>query len=148
MDVMRLVEVVLVLVVEGRKALPKTPQGMGRRLEGGGGGGGVGGGGERPHRQVIESIRSGNNEEFFEAMEAGVCVCVCVCIHACVCVHTCMCVCVVCVCDVLCSVGFDVNFMDDVGQTLLNWASAFGTFEMVRLTHTHTHTTQCTMRYM
>ena len=22
--------------------------------------------------------------------------------------------------------GFDVNFMDDVGQTLLNWASAFG----------------------
>ena len=28
-------------------------------------------------------------------------------------------------------VGFDVNFMDDVGQTLLNWASAFGTQEMV-----------------
>lgn len=28
--------------------------------------------------------------------------------------------------------GFDVNFMDDVGQTLLNWASAFGTLEMVR----------------
>ena len=26
---------------------------------------------------------------------------------------------------------FDVNFMDDVGQTLLNWASAFGTVEMV-----------------
>ena len=25
----------------------------------------------------------------------------------------------------------DVNFMDDVGQTLLNWASAFGTQEMV-----------------
>lgn len=30
--------------------------------------------------------------------------------------------------------GFEVNFMDDVGQTLLNWASAFGTLEMVRLT--------------
>lgn len=29
------------------------------------------------------------------------------------------------------SVGFDVNFMDDVGQTLLNWAAAFGTLEMV-----------------
>ena len=27
--------------------------------------------------------------------------------------------------------GFDVNFMDDVGQTLLNWAAAFGTYEMV-----------------
>ena len=27
--------------------------------------------------------------------------------------------------------GFDVNFMDDVGQTLLNWAAAFGSFEMV-----------------
>ena len=29
--------------------------------------------------------------------------------------------------------GFDVNFMDDVGQTLLNWAAAFGSFEMVSL---------------
>ena len=28
---------------------------------------------------------------------------------------------------------FDVNFMDDVGQTLLNWASAFGTLEMVKI---------------
>ena len=27
--------------------------------------------------------------------------------------------------------GVEVNFMDDVGQTLLNWASAFGTQEMV-----------------
>ena len=24
-----------------------------------------------------------------------------------------------------------MNYMDDVGQTLLNWASAFGTLEMV-----------------
>lgn len=29
--------------------------------------------------------------------------------------------------------AFEVNFMDDVGQTLLNWASAFGTQEMVRI---------------
>lgn len=29
------------------------------------------------------------------------------------------------------SSGVEVNFMDDVGQTLLNWASAFGTQEMV-----------------
>ena len=27
--------------------------------------------------------------------------------------------------------NYDVNFMDDVGQTLLNWASAFGTLDMV-----------------
>ena len=31
--------------------------------------------------------------------------------------------------------GFEVNFMDDVGQTLLNWASAFGTLEMVGFQH-------------
>ena len=28
---------------------------------------------------------------------------------------------------------FEVNYMDDVGQTLLNWASAFGTLEMVSI---------------
>ena len=28
-------------------------------------------------------------------------------------------------------VAVEVNYMDDVGQTLLNWASAFGTQEMV-----------------
>ena len=33
--------------------------------------------------------------------------------------------------------GFDVNFMDDVGQTLLNWAAAFGSFEMVNFIHHH-----------
>jgi len=27
--------------------------------------------------------------------------------------------------------NIDINFMDDVGQTLLNWATAFGTAEMV-----------------
>lgn len=32
----------------------------------------------------------------------------------------------------LLSAAFEVNFMDDVGQTLLNWASAFGTQEMVK----------------
>lgn len=33
--------------------------------------------------------------------------------------------------DTIDSGGVEVNFMDDVGQTLLNWASAFGTQEMV-----------------
>lgn len=34
-------------------------------------------------------------------------------------------------CVIVVVAGFDVNFMDDVGQTLLNWAAAFGTYEMV-----------------
>lgn len=33
--------------------------------------------------------------------------------------------------DALETNSIDINFMDDVGQTLLNWASAFGTAEMV-----------------
>jgi len=32
----------------------------------------------------------------------------------------------------LTDVDIEVNYTDDVGQTLLNWASAFGTQEMVR----------------
>lgn len=89
---MRLVELLLVLVMEGRKALPKTsiPSMVAKRMDTFPG--------DRSHRQVIEAIRAGNNDEFYEAMDAG----------------------------------FDVNFMDDVGQTLLNWAAAFGTLEMVK----------------
>ena len=34
-----------------------------------------------------------------------------------------------------CNPSVEVNYMDDVGQTLLNWASAFGTQEMVSLEH-------------
>lgn len=33
--------------------------------------------------------------------------------------------------------------MDDVGQTLLNWASAFGTQEMVKTRHSTLHTLLC-----
>ena len=36
-----------------------------------------------------------------------------------------------CLYNVLIRTGFDVNFMDDMGQTLLNWAAAFGPTEMV-----------------
>lgn len=69
-EVMHLVELLLVLVTEGREALPKAPHAMGiKRTEGGAGGGSSVG--DRSHRQVIEAIRSGNNEEFFETMEAG-----------------------------------------------------------------------------
>lgn len=62
---MRLVELLLVLIVEGRKALPKTPHPslMVKRMESVGG--------DRSHRQVIEAIRAGNNEEFYDCMDAG-----------------------------------------------------------------------------
>ena len=64
MDMLRLVELLLVLILEGRKALPKAMQPLvSRRMESFPG--------DRGHRQVIESVRSGNNDEFFEAMESG-----------------------------------------------------------------------------
>ena len=61
---MRLVELLIVLIMEGRKALPKTPHPIAvKQMDSFGG--------DRSHRQVIEGIRAGNNEEFFEAMESG-----------------------------------------------------------------------------
>ncbi len=65
LDVMRLVELLLVLIVEGRKALPKTPHPslMAKRMDSISG--------DRSHRQVIEAIRAGNNDEFYECMDAG-----------------------------------------------------------------------------
>ncbi|KAK3576282.1 hypothetical protein CHS0354_036017 [Potamilus streckersoni] len=95
LDTMRFVDLLLVLLFEGRKALPKA--GMGsiagrlpslRRMDSSG---------ERSHRQLIDCIRSKDTDALIDAVENG----------------------------------FEVNFMDDVGQTLLNWASAFGTQEMV-----------------
>ena len=60
----RLIEMLLILVLEGRKALPKASQpSIARRFEGFPG--------DRTHRALIEAIRSGNNDEFFEAMESG-----------------------------------------------------------------------------
>uniref|UniRef100_A0A1Y1M238 E3 ubiquitin-protein ligase n=1 Tax=Photinus pyralis TaxID=7054 RepID=A0A1Y1M238_PHOPY len=97
LDSMRLVDLLLVLLFEGRRALGKT--------------GGAGSSGtfvprirrmdsaaEKSHRQLIDCIRSKDTDALIEAIETG---------------------------------GVEVNFMDDVGQTLLNWASAFGTQEMV-----------------
>lgn len=95
---MRLVDLLLVLLFEGRKALSRT--GMGcvgagqliprfRRMDSAG---------EKSHRQLIDCIRSKDTDALVEAIDTG---------------------------------GIEVNFMDDVGQTLLNWASAFGTQEMV-----------------
>uniref|UniRef100_A0A1B6DIC7 E3 ubiquitin-protein ligase n=1 Tax=Clastoptera arizonana TaxID=38151 RepID=A0A1B6DIC7_9HEMI len=99
LDSMRLVDLLLVLLFEGRKALSR-----------GGATGSASSGqilpklrrmdpaGEKSHRQLIDCIRSKDTDALIEAIDTG---------------------------------GIEVNFMDDVGQTLLNWASAFGTQEMV-----------------
>ena len=96
LDTMRLIDLLLVLLFEGRQALPKssTPLGGGRlsvlrRLDSSG---------ERTHRQLIDCIRSKDTDALIEAIETG---------------------------------ASSIDYMDDVGQTLLNWASAFGTQEMV-----------------
>ncbi|XP_068683255.1 E3 ubiquitin-protein ligase HECTD1-like isoform X4 [Montipora foliosa] len=96
LDTMRLVDLLLVLLFEGRRALPKSCVSIPK--------GGIGSlrrfdsSNERSHRQLIDCIRSKDTDAVIDAIENG---------------------------------GFEVNFMDDVGQTLLNWASAFGTLEMV-----------------
>jgi E3 ubiquitin-protein ligase HECTD1 len=90
LDVLRLINLLMTLIFDGRSHLPKTLQSMTtKHLEGFTG--------DATNRRVIEAIRAGNNEEFYEVLESGV----------------------------------DVDYMDDVGQTLLNWASAFGTVDMV-----------------
>lgn len=100
LDSMRLVDLLLVLLFEGRRALRKSGGGSStsnagqvmsrmRRTDSAA---------EKSHRQLIECIRSKDTDALIEAIESG---------------------------------GVEVNFMDDVGQTLLNWASAFGTQEMV-----------------
>ncbi|XP_078675972.1 E3 ubiquitin-protein ligase HECTD1-like isoform X4 [Branchiostoma floridae x Branchiostoma belcheri] len=95
LDTMRLVDLLLVLVFEGRKALPKTGISSVSRLPGLRR---MDSAGERSHRQLIDCIRSKDTDALIDAVDTGT---------------------------------FEVNFMDDVGQTLLNWASAFGTQEMV-----------------
>ncbi|XP_076174502.1 ubiquitin fusion-degradation 4-like isoform X3 [Ptiloglossa arizonensis] len=97
LDSMRLVDLLLVLLFEGRSALGRNTSGgppgplltRFRRLDSAG---------EKSHRQLIDCIRSKDTDALIEAIDSG---------------------------------GIEVNFMDDVGQTLLNWASAFGTQEMV-----------------
>ncbi|KAK9885691.1 hypothetical protein WA026_012456 [Henosepilachna vigintioctopunctata] len=98
LDSMRLVDLLLLLLFEGRGTIGKsgsastaTGQLMPRirRMDSAA---------EKSHRQLIDCIRSKDTDALIEAIESG---------------------------------GIEVNFMDDVGQTLLNWASAFGTQEMV-----------------
>ncbi|CAI5764123.1 E3 ubiquitin-protein ligase HECTD1 isoform X5 [Podarcis lilfordi] len=101
LDTMRLVDLLLVLLFEGRKALPKSSAGSTgripglRRLDSTG---------DRSHRQLIDCIRSKDTDALIDAIDTG---------------------------------AFEANFMDDVGQTLLNWSSAFGTQEMVNKEKKH-----------
>lgn len=94
LDCMRLADLILLLLFEGRQALGRIggSQVLVPRIRR------ADSSAERIHRQLIDCIRSKDTEALIEAIETG---------------------------------GVDVNCMDDVGQTLLNWASAFGTLEMV-----------------
>ena len=129
---MRLIDLLLVLLFEGRAALPKSAASASaaaasgrvtaalRRMDSAG---------EKTHRQLIDCIRSKvrvclnaygrrekgfllhllyiNNIECDYPQDTDALV------------------------EAIESGNVEVNFMDDVGQTLLNWASAFGTQEMV-----------------
>lgn len=79
-DTLRLVGMMLVVVFEGRAALPRTK--FRPPAEG-----------EQTHRAIVEAIRNKDTDAVIDAVEQG---------------------------------QVDVNHTDDVGQTLLNWASAFG----------------------
>lgn len=122
LDTMRLVDLLLVLLFEGRKALPKSTAGSTgripglRRLDSSG---------ERSHRQLIDCIRSKDTDALIDAIDTGG-------KTATVTVHTHTETPGICAQLPASTAAFEVNFMDDVGQTLLNWASAFGTQEMVR----------------
>ncbi|CAB3409028.1 unnamed protein product [Caenorhabditis bovis] len=89
-DGLRLADLLLVLLCEGRSALP-TVLGVSGDYPSGGT--------ERTHRHLIDAIRQKDTNALYEAIESG---------------------------------QVDVNYTDDVGQSLCNWASAFGTIEMVQ----------------
>lgn len=90
-DGLRLCDLLLVLLCEGRSALPLTCVVSGDYASGSGA--------ERVHRQLIDAIRQKDLTALVDAIESG---------------------------------QVDVNFADDVGQSLTNWASAFGSIEMVQ----------------
>lgn len=97
LECMRLVDLLLVLLCEGRHAIAT---GANRNVGSSSGARSTEAsrGGERSHRQLIDCIRGKDTDALLSAVSSG---------------------------------AVDVNFTDDVGQTLLNWAAAFGTKEMV-----------------
>ncbi|XP_013177652.1 PREDICTED: E3 ubiquitin-protein ligase HECTD1 isoform X2 [Papilio xuthus] len=110
LECMRLVDLLLVLLCEGRHAIQtgtsrtvnsvtgSSSGASGEGSSGSGSGGGGGARGDKSHRQLIDCIRGKDTDALLAAVSSG---------------------------------AVDVNFTDDVGQTLLNWAAAFGTREMV-----------------
>ncbi|XP_028176150.1 E3 ubiquitin-protein ligase HECTD1 isoform X2 [Ostrinia furnacalis] len=116
LECMRLVDLLLVLLCEGRHAIQigsnrGGASGAGASAAGGASGEGSSGAtgasagaagatgrGDKSHRQLIDCIRGKDTDALLAAVSSG---------------------------------AVDVNFTDDVGQTLLNWAAAFGTREMV-----------------
>ncbi|KAM3726185.1 E3 ubiquitin-protein ligase [Dirofilaria immitis] len=93
MDALRLCDLLMVLLCEGRSALPKN-MGSSLAIRNETGPNSF----DRSHRHLIDAIRQRDTDALIDAVESG---------------------------------QVDANFADDVGQTLLNWSSAFGTLEMV-----------------
>lgn len=96
LDTIRFLDTLLLLIFEGRDALPKinslnrtivtkSTSKSDPAIE-------------KLHRQLIDWIRNKDLESIIEALETNT---------------------------------FDINYTDDVGQTLLNWAAAFGSPEIV-----------------
>lgn len=94
MDTLRLCDLLIVLLCEGRHALPRSSacSSTSGRAES------APSGFDRSHRHLIDAIRQRDTDALIDAVESG---------------------------------QVDANFTDDVGQTLLNWSSAFGTVDMV-----------------
>ncbi|KAJ1366082.1 hypothetical protein KIN20_026670 [Parelaphostrongylus tenuis] len=93
-DGLRLADLLVVLLSEGRSGLPFT-----MAYQASGESGQSGQSAERAHRHLIDAIRQKDLSALVDTIDNGV---------------------------------VDVNFTDDVGQTLCNWASAFGSLEMVQ----------------
>ncbi|CAK1540512.1 unnamed protein product [Leptosia nina] len=107
LECMRLVDLLLVLLCEGRQAIQTGLNRNGSAAASTSssvvGSSNVTASGEgsvrdKSHRQLIDCIRGKDTDALMSAVNSG---------------------------------AVDVNFTDDVGQTLLNWAAAFGTREMV-----------------
>ena len=91
-DSLRLSDLLVVLICEGRSALPKSASAFNGTETA------SSHGFDRAHRHLIDAIRQRDTDALIDAVENGT---------------------------------VDPNFTDDVGQTLLNWCSAFGTSDMV-----------------
>ena len=70
LDTMRFIDLLLVLVFEGRDALPKTATNGGITSRAGSGAK-LDSSGERSHRQLIDCIRSKDTDALIEAVDSG-----------------------------------------------------------------------------